>query len=330
MEKCFAVLYDGAMKNINVKKAASWVGSALMVVSLGFIGRQLYLSRDGIDFTVLTDPLVLVLLLAVAVLEGAGIIIASFNYRALVKNVSGIKVKSSLAVTVYSVSNLYKYIPGGVMYILGRNKMAIDTDDLSHGKVALATVIEGTFFALAAIVITVAFSFNHAVYYIRQMEMSVWVLLVYLTALLIIVFVVWRFRGRLLVFFRNLKNDTQDLRLAVMLKRFCYAFVLISLWAFSFLATLILLGQPVTFATGFTIMGLFMLSWVAGFLTPGAPSGLGIREFVMMMFMGDTLNVGILISAMVMHRILTVIGDIAAYGIALIYAQIRKRVGENG
>jgi len=68
-----------------------------------------------------------------------------------------------------------------------------------------------------------------------------------------------------------------------------------------------------------------MLSWVAGFLTPGAPSGLGVREVVLLMFMGSTLNEGILISAMVMHRMLTVMGDVAAYGMALTYAQLATR-----
>jgi hypothetical protein len=69
-----------------------------------------------------------------------------------------------------------------------------------------------------------------------------------------------------------------------------------------------------------------MLSWLAGFLTPGAPSGLGVREVLMMMFMAGTLNEGILISAMFMHRMLTVMGDVIAYGMAFTYAQVKKRM----
>lgn len=298
----------------------------LMVVSLAFILRRILQTRGDVDFTVFSDPLILTALLSVALLEGTGIVLASLNYRALVRNISGIRVKSPLAVVTYTVSNLYKYIPGGVMYVLGRNKMAIDTDKLSHGKVAFSTFIEGALFAIAAGFIAVAFSFDHSVNYIREMDISFWVGLVALAVVLTAAFFVYRFRIQLGVFFRNLKNDTRDLRWTVLIKRFIFAFVLISLWAFSFLATLMLLGQSVTFGMGITVMGLYMLSWVAGFLTPGAPSGLGVREVVMLMFMANTLNEGILISAMFMHRMLTVIGDVSAYGMALAYAQVRKRM----
>jgi hypothetical protein len=314
------------IKKINVRKAASWAGSVLMVVSLGFILRRILQTHRDVDFSVFHNPLILAALLSVALLEGMGIIAASFNYRALVKNVSGIRVASPLAVTTYAVSNLYKYIPGGVMYVLGRNKMAIDTEHLSHGKVAFATFIEGALFAVAAGFIAVAFSFEHSVKYIRGANTPLWVVAIALAAVLAAAFVIYRYRTRIGVFFRNLRNDTQDLRWTVLLTRLSVSFVLISLWAFSFLATLMLLGQPVTFNMGVTVMGLYMLSWVAGFLTPGAPSGLGVREAVMLMFMAGTLNEGILISAMFMHRMLTLTGDVSAYGLALVYAQIRKKM----
>jgi hypothetical protein len=212
------------------------------------------------------------------------------------------------------------------MYVLGRNKMAIDTDDLSHGKVAIATVIEGATIAVAAVLIAVAFSFEHSLYYIRQLENMHRVGIAAVLIIAIVIPVIYRFRKKLGEFLRNLKRDTKDIRLIVLVKRLSFAFVLMFLWAFTFLATLMLLGQPITLNLGITVMGLYMLSWVAGFLTPGAPSGLGVREVVMLMFMANTLNEGILISAMFMHRMLTVVGDVSAYGMALAYAQVRKRI----
>jgi uncharacterized membrane protein YbhN (UPF0104 family) len=313
------------LKKINVKKTVSWVGSLFMIVSLGFILRRIMQTHGDVDFSVFSNPFILTALLLVALLEGTGIIIASFNYRALVKNVSGITVRSSLAVVTYAVSNLYKYIPGGLMYVLGRNKMAVDTEGLPHVKVALATLIEGTLFAAAAVLIAVAFSFEHTVYYIRRADISFVMVLIALAAALAAAFFIYCFRVRLGAFFRSLKDSTRDIRWTVLLKRFLFAFILIMLWAFSFLATLMLLGQPVTFGMGITVMGLYMLSWVAGFLTPGAPSGLGVREVVMLMFMASTLNEGILISAMFMHRMLTVVGDVLAYGMAVVYGKLGIR-----
>jgi len=311
-------------KRLNVKKMASWAGSLLMVVSLGFIGRRIFLTTDEVDWAIFANPVILGALISVALLEGVGILATALNYRAMVANVSGIKVKYPLALVVYTVSNLYKYIPGGVMYVLGRNKMAIDTDGLSHAKVGIATFLEGATIAIAAIAVAFTFSFRHTMEYLQQVEFAAWLLILIAAVLVILACAVFYFRAKLHKLWLKLKEGTKDLRPMVMARRLLFALILIILFAFTFLATLMLLGQEVTLRLGITIMGLYMLSWVAGFLTPGAPSGLGVREFVMVMFMGDTLNEAILVSAMVMHRLLTMTGDISAYGMALAFARFVK------
>ncbi|MCL2188341.1 MAG: hypothetical protein FWC16_04675 [Defluviitaleaceae bacterium] len=313
-------------KKMDVKRWASYAGSLLMVASLGFIVRRIFLTHGDVDFSVFYNPVIVMALLGVALLEGAGIIMASFNYRAMVAHVSGIRVKTTLAMVVYTMSNVYKYIPGGVMYVLGRNKIAVDTEDLSHAKVAVATVLEGASIAIAAVTIAIVFSFEHSMYYIRQMENLAVIGVIVLIVIWAAIPIIYRFRHKINAQWRDIKDSSNKLRPSLLLVRLCVAFVLMFLWAFTFLATLMLLGQEMTLGLGITVMGLYMLSWVAGFLTPGAPSGLGVREVVMLMFMGGALNEGILISAMVMHRMLTVIGDLSAYGIALAYAGAKKRL----
>jgi hypothetical protein len=313
------------IKNINIKRLANWAGAILMVASLGFIARRIFLTHDDVDFSVFRDPAILAALISVALLEGVGIVMASLNYRAIVANISGIKVRYPLALVVYTVSNLYKYIPGGVMYVLGRNKMAIDTEGLSHAKVGLATILEGITIALAAIFVAVVFSYRHSMYYIRQLEPASWMIVVLLSVAGLLIVLYITFRKKLAELWHRLKADTKDLHILTMLKRLVFAIVLMILWAFTFLATLMLLGQEVNFRMGITVMGLYMLSWLVGFLTPGAPSGLGVREGVMLMFMTGTLNEGILISAMFMHRMLTVAGDVSAYGMALFFSRGRHR-----
>jgi len=312
-------------KNVDIKKAASWVGSLLMLVSLGFIARRIFMTRGDVDFSVFVNPVVLVAMLSVALLEGVGIILASVNYRAIVHIVTGIKVRWPLITRVYTVSNLYKYIPGGVMYVLGRNQIAIQSEDLSHAKVAVATVLEGITIAVAAIFIAVAFSFEHSMYYLRRMDILPLIGLIVIIIAAVLVPIVYNNRHRIGNFFNEVKSESHNFRAIEMIKRLLFAFVLMVLWAFTFLATLMLFGQPMTLSLGITVMGLYMLSWLAGFLTPGAPSGLGVREAVMVMFMAGTVNEGMLISAMFMHRLLTVIGDVSAYGMALVFFRDGKK-----
>ncbi|MCL2827756.1 MAG: hypothetical protein FWD99_03375 [Oscillospiraceae bacterium] len=312
------------LKSIDPKKAASWVGAVLMAASLFFIVRQIMSMWQDIDLSILADAWVLTALLGLVLVEGSAIILASINYRILIKNVSGITVERPLATVVYMVSNLYKYIPSGVMFVLGRNRMALETQGLSHGKVLLATVLEGVFAAVAALILSGVLIFDYVIYYFYQLDIWPMVGLALGIAALIVLPVLYLFRRRIQAYFSTLKTDTEVLRPTVLLKRLAFGAVPMGLSTISFTVTLTLLGQPMTLGLGITVMGLFILSWLAGFLAPGVPSGIGVREAVLLMFLAGTLNEGILLSAVILHRVLTVVGDVMAYGAVLGYARMKK------
>ncbi|MCL2404232.1 MAG: hypothetical protein FWC92_01665 [Defluviitaleaceae bacterium] len=316
------------MKHITRKQIVSWAGTILMIVSLAFLAYRIYVLSTGADFNFSTfaSAGVVVGLVLVALMEGLGILLAGFNFRALIKNVSGVLVHRPLALLVYTISNVYKYIPGGAMYVLGRNRLAEEIDDLSHPAVALSTIIEGALVAIAAILIVVVTVFDHTVEHIRQTETEL------PTAFVIVIIVVLVLAGSAVYSFRRviaeglgkLLAHMQVLRPLVLLKRFGFALLIMILWGGTFLATLVVLGQEMSPGMAPTIIGLFLLAWLAGFLTPGAPSGLGIREMIMLTFLSGMIYEGILIPAMVVHRVLAALGDVAAYGVAVAYTHMAK------
>jgi len=311
---------------VDAKKIVSWAGSALMVVSIGFIfGR---LRTYGLDLSLLTSPWVVAGLLVVAFIESLGIVGASLNYRAIIKNISGVKLFRPFAVMVYNVSNLYKYIPGGVMYVLGRNRLAVETEGLSHAKVAFATVFEGGLVALSGLVVALVFSFEHSIYYIRQLTFSPVFLVAAIAVPAVIFPPVYIFRKDIKQLFGQFFSTVEILKPAVFVKRFGFALFLMFLWGMSFVAVITLLGQPMTLSLALTVVGLYLLGWLAGFLTPGAPSGFGIREAVLLMLMPGMVVESVLLSAMLIHRIITVIGDVFAYCIAVIYERASKNENE--
>jgi len=298
-----------------------------MVASLVFLGRRLFLDHAGAEFDIsmFISSGVVMGLIGVAIMEGIGIVMAAFNYRALVKNVSGVLATGPLALVVYAISNLYKYIPGGVMYVVGRNRLAVETEELSHPKVALATVIEGIIIAFAAIIIILVTVFDHAVDYLRQVEWPTALVIVLITIVVLTGSLVFSLRYKIKAGLKKLFDHMQVLSIPVLIKRFGFGLLIMALWGSTFLITLMVLGQPLEPGQGPTVIGLFLLSWLVGFLTPGAPSGLGIREIVLLMFMGDILNEEILFSAMLMHRIVVAAGDILVYGAAVIYQNMAKK-----
>ena len=305
-------------KNRTAKKIVSYIGTALMIVSLGFIARRIiYTGTEQLNLALLTSPLIIAGLLGVAATEGLGILAAGLNFRALLRNVSGIFVNRKLAVKVYTESNIYKYIPGGVMYVAGRNRLAVEVEDLAHGKVVLSTVLEGACMVIGVVVVATIFAFDYSVTYIRQLEILPVIMLIVGFALIVGACVLYFMRHRIGGGLKRLTSNMETISWSVIVKRVGFSIVLMFLYSVTFLLTLMLMGQELTFNIGFAIIGLYLLSWLAGFLTPGAPSGIGVREVVMLMFLGDFVDPSVLMAAMVMHRILTVIGDVFAYVVAV-------------
>ncbi|TYO96597.1 hypothetical protein LX24_01066 [Desulfallas thermosapovorans DSM 6562] len=66
------------------------------------------------------------------------------------------------------------------------------------------------------------------------------------------------------------------------------------------------------------ICGAYVVSWLAGLVTPGAPAGAGVREFVLFAILHTVVSEADLLAAIVLGRSVTVVGDVVYYLIAVI------------
>lgn len=85
-----------------------------------------------------------------------------------------------------------------------------------------------------------------------------------------------------------------------------FALVGVGLW----LVASTLSPTPVGVATLVLLVGAFASSWILGFLAPGAPAGLGIREAVLLVWLGNAFGPTISVALIVMLRIATTLGDL--------------------
>lgn len=58
------------------------------------------------------------------------------------------------------------------------------------------------------------------------------------------------------------------------------------------------------------LVGAFAASWLVGFVTPGAPAGLGVREAALVFWLGDSMPDAALVSLILALRIATTLGDL--------------------
>ena len=87
---------------------------------------------------------------------------------------------------------------------------------------------------------------------------------------------------------------------------------------------LFLLFAPLTLQTAPRILWALTVGWAAGFLAPGAPGGLGVREAVSLAALADVLPEAVTIPALVAGRLLCIAADLIAAGSAFLFRDPRR------
>lgn len=72
------------------------------------------------------------------------------------------------------------------------------------------------------------------------------------------------------------------------------------------------------------LAGVFALAWVAGFLTPGAPGGLGVREALLLVSLDPLYGAGPALGMTIGLRIVTTVGDILALLVGFLFHRLAR------
>jgi len=307
--------------NTKQKKIVSISGTLLIAVSLIFIVNRF--RSVEIDFNILTTPRVLFGLIALIFLHSFYFILTAINYHAWVFNASGKRMSLPAVLTVYCSANLFKYIPGGILTLAGRNRLAVDFDELIHGEVAAATTFEAIFFGVSTVVISFLFAFEYAIAEIRRVAFLPLIIITEVAVLTAAIIILYSLRNRFKKLL-SLFNMFNALKPVVIIKRMGAALFFSVVWGMVFMLILLIMGQPMSLGFALTIIGLFNLAWLAGLLVPIAPAGLGVREAAIIMFMGGMVFEEYLLLAIMGHRIVVITGDIFAYLFALFMARMKN------
>lgn len=209
-------------------------------------------------------------------------------------------------------SQLGKYAPGNVAHHLGRAALASNRG-LSLGLIAKASLME-----IATVVLASGLVAGVTVLLVPETldTFSSMGLDVRSNAILLAVVVVALAVGALgLATWLRRARDQLSLRRSDllaggvrMLACYCLGFLFAGL---SYYAVARGFGQTVGVAP---CIALYALAWVVGFITPGAPAGLGVRESILVVALTGSMGPAA-ISVAVAHRLITAIADAAGGGV---------------
>jgi len=228
------------------------------------------------------------------------------------------------AIKISLYSQLGKYIPGKVFGYLGQAYLSREKK-ISKKNLYFSIILDAFFLIIAAFFIsTILISFfylqNYLYSFLIILSLSILVLLV--THPKLFSFLIETF---LKIF--NKKNQGFNFVLnwpdrIKFLLGYSFALLLIGVGFFCLVNSII----SFPFSRLFLLAGFYILASVLGLVAFFAPSGLGIREGILVLFLKDYLPVSTSILISVLARIWSILGDLIAVGIVFTIDLIKRHV----
>jgi uncharacterized membrane protein YbhN (UPF0104 family) len=242
-------------------------------------------------------------------------VISSYVWSILLRG-GGVFLRLRQAYIIMGQSQIAKYLPGNVFHYVGRFALA-RRQSISTEAIVLSTGVE-TFLVIAtsaAIVIAGLFFSGGVPPWMKETLSTASLLIVFSAIALVAVIVITAafFMPRVRSQIRAGLAYLQVGRVGISI--FLYLIVFSVVGIFLSILTTALWGMNTgvpwyQFTWGFT------LAWVLGFVTPGAPGGIGIRELVFVGLYGKELGEGLAVGLAIVLRVITSLGDLATFGLA--------------
>lgn len=229
-------------------------------------------------------------------------------------------------VEIMAITQLAKYVPGNVGVHLGRAGMALAKGIGSRPLVVsmLLEVVLAVVAALAVGLAGIALSSSSSTALTGELRASLWIACAVLALVVLVLVLLRLLAAPLLRRFAPrhaglLASDT--LPGAPIIVRALAAYALNYVFIGIGLATMAYVVLPYMAHDAALLCASFALAWVAGFFTPGAPAGLGVREGLMLIILGVAYASADALFIVIGFRLATMLGDalmfVTGYGLLL-------------
>ena len=284
------------------------VAQVLLVQAvLFFLGLNIYRGwRDASHFqwSVRPWPLAVSFILALAFWFMTGI-----GWNVIVRCLEG-GLTLRKGMKVYFLSNLGWYVPGKVWYAVGRAYLG-QQEGVSVGVISTSLLMELILSLISsAWMATLALPLLSPLLGAKGLYLGIAILILGLAGLHPAVMrPLFTLLERLLPGLKGKGIGPPPLKYSVTMGLLAgYLFV----WSFVGTAFFVMLNAvyPLPLAWAPPVVGIYAVSWMAGFLAPFAPSGLGVREGAMILLLGQYLPVPAVTAAAILFRLWLILAEV--------------------
>lgn len=303
-------------------RIAKAFGKVLSLVSIGFIIFSIF--KLGLDFSFVNNlPLFITVVICGVIIKLLSLWLSATSWTTWLAFLSKQTFNKNSARNVFIRANIGKYVPGNVMHFVQRNLFASDMG-IGQMQLAMASIIEIASYVFVAFAIALITESNElaavfqSYFFTRMPVLCFFVICGFILFIGLIVF----FRKKITFFLANYKfHDFVKTLVIVMLLQI---FILTMLGFVLVLLVLYAQGKTSLHIIE-TVLSTYILSWVLGYIVPGASGGIGIREMSLLLLLGPILGNSLVLSLSIVHRLITIVGDFLGYLIASI--QYKRNIG---
>jgi len=280
-------------------------GALLALVCVGYVTCRAIASADALERDFLTPSFIAAIAAAGFVYAWLGVWIGLAWYCLLVATRQA-HLSMLQAVTIFGRAQLLKYLPSNLLHYVGRHAAAYRLGGAPHGALVWSSIAEAVLVTTAAAAVTGLFAQSLLARALGELYSPLW-LRVLLPALAIAALVV----ATAYLLARGAEAKAKSLAsLAKGASIACGLYVLFFFANGALLAGLVEALPGEVSAPPLMLAGVVSLAWFAGFIVPGAPAGIGIRDFVLTLGLEEAGLGSAALSIALAYRIVTLLGDL--------------------
>lgn len=310
-----------------IKRYSKLMGNVISALSILFVLAALV--QPGFDVGQVTDwRLFLPACTAGVLLKAFTVFLSGSAWGMWLEYVSGKHCSRPEALRVYAKANIGKYLPGNVMHYVERNLFAGKLG-LSQKQVTAASLLEVGNLLAAAVILAAAMALpwlhgqdwglawqNLYVQELLGKGKGMMLGAAAILAAALVIFVSGKYsancKARTPGYAFRKHPDAAGFLRAFLKGALVYAAVLAVLGILLVIAYICIGGRP-SLHEAMLMVSAYVAAWVLGFVIPGSPGGIGVRELALTLLLSPILGQGAVVSLSILHRMVTVAGDFMAY-----------------
>lgn len=297
-----------------MKKLLHYIGVFLCLLSIWFVYQKL---MPSLALVMAALPLELKALLLFSLLCIA--YACALNLLALAwgkqLRFSGQDAQIKDKISIYAQSQIAKYIPGNIFQYVGRSALA------SQYHLDATVILKSSLYEIISLVLSVLLIIALASQLPFAPILSQLIADYPLPNAMLLISLMVIALGVIFIFYNKIKAFLAGyfypyLWLALLF-HLASASIFLALWVG-------VLQQPLSMQTAYMLVVGYLVSWVLGFVTPGAPGGIGVREAVFIVLVSNPLIESQVLLLVILSRVVTTLGDLLFFAEGLLIQKLKR------